>query len=171
MKLTTSKVWELDIEGINCEIKFWTTEYMKKDDYNTYPKGGIWNSYIYINKKSIPRSFHKLVPKIDTNRGRQCFRYYDLPIGMVGGTTFFDVFRQADGDIIGVKIGNDYNHIWNEHEFTNETTITKDLEETINEFAQLFPNYKVWSHVDGKYVKPENLEEYNKKANKKYFDK
>ena len=110
MKLTTRKSWNLDIKGIKCEISFWTNESMKSDEHRSiYPHKGIWNSYIYINKKAISRGFKKLIPEIKKSGYglKQNFAYYDLPVSMAYGLTFFDVSRKPDGEIFGVKIGND----------------------------------------------------------------
>ena len=174
MELTTQKKWNLTIKGITCEIIFWTNESMKNiENESICPRKGIWNSYIYINKQSIPRSFNKLVPEIKkTNFGiKERFCDEQLPIEMAYGVTFFDVARKPSGDIVGVKIGNDYNHLWNENQCIDENTIKKDLEELIEKVYKTFPSIKVRSHVDGKYVKFEELEAYNKKRHAEIFCK
>ena len=166
MKLTTTKKWRFTYKSINCEVVFWTNDSMKSEEHrDIYPCKGIWNSYIIINKKSIPRSFKKLIPELKSSKyfKEPYFNYNKLPLEMNGGITFFEAIRNTSGDIIAIKIGNDYNHIWNNPENIGEFSIEKDLRVVVDSVIALFPNFKSWSHVDGKYVKYDELEEYNKK--------
>lgn len=158
MKKRTISRWNPRIKGIPCEIVFWADEGMgeKKEIYS---HGGIWNSYIFIERENLPNRFDELIPKKKTIKypsGKRTVWDYS-PIdekffNMAYGATFFEVLRdEFNGRVQGIKIGNDYNHYCNQDQYITEETIKQDLTKTIDGFLQIFPECVVWNHENGKY--------------------
>ena len=141
MNLTAKKVWSFEHRGVSCEIVFWVTEYMTKDHTGTYPNRGIYNSYFYIRKDKHPELFDRLTVPVEAHQFRPespvrySPRYSEIPVDMSGGVTFYEYCFLQNGDRWAIKIGNDYNHIWNGGE--NEISIKIDLEETVDKVLQL----------------------------------
>ena len=158
-------------------IVHWTTPSSLKENlqdifgYNY----GIWNSYIKIWKKSIPRDFDRITPVLKKDRFLgSLLKYYDYGsldqyFSMSGGISYFELQHDEEGIVTGFEVGNDYNHIWNKH--TTFETVFSDVKESIDYFINHFPNYKVHSYVDGKWIMAKNIEKYNIKANQKLKSK
>ena len=140
---------------------------LQSENADIYPNKGIWTSYIYIDKRSIPKEFDDLVPKLVKWGKRESRGYYDIDhlFEMSGGLTFFESARTESGKMRGFRVGNDYNHIWNGEE--NLDGILHDVKKSIDHFIDQFPRYKVWSVVDGGWVMPKNLDAHNKKARRR----
>ena len=138
-----------------------------------YKNQGIWNSYIIINKSNLPKSFKKLIAPlrkstIDERKTRDYCKidFQDMPNGL----SYYEILHSEEGKITGIKIGNDYNHIWNNIVTFEE--VARDVKKTID---NLYNRYKdeilIRSHVDGKYVKEDKLEKYNKLKHKELIRK
>jgi hypothetical protein len=139
---------------------------MKDEKFDfTYPNKGIWNSYIIINEKQLtPEQFKGLIPKkkkYGFNGKKDRIRYdygtyLENIFDMSGGITYFEPLRDVfNGKINGIKVGNDYNHIWNGGE--SYESILRDVEKVVDNFIKTFPEYKVWDIQDGIYRKPVDL--------------
>jgi len=166
---THKQTWSDRYKGISYEICFWTNGNMQKsENSDIYRAGGIWNSYIIILKKQIPKHFDSLIGKIKYWRGHVSRNYDHLHniFDFNGGITFYKSIFNEKGEIIGFKVGNDYNHIWNDGT-EDEQQILSDVKTAIDIFISHYPNYKVWSSMDGAYVMPRNLEKHNRIANLK----
>lgn len=175
LKLMEKKEWSVEIDGFDCEIIFWSTEIHRDPKYSDiYPHKGIWNSYIRISEGQLGEDFKRVIPKVmkvDWGCG-EMFDYSKVPVSMENGSlTFFEVHRTPKGKIDGVKFGNDYNHIWNEHEYINEKTIYRDLQKAVESLKMTFPNYKVRSTWDGKYIKLGDRAAHDENKRQEYFDK
>lgn len=174
MKLTEKKTWEETIKGIPVRIVYWTTEHLKNSEHrDLYPFKGIWNSYILIRRQNIPDKFDELIPAINEHGYPsgiiKSWNYFEIDnkfFNMAYGATFYGVKRdEFTGEIWGIEIGNDYNHIWNENQYIDEKTIKRDLEQSIDTFIQVFPEYVVWNSIDGKYITPTDLLALTEKHN------
>lgn len=160
--------WRGVHKHISYTIVFHTSPSMENEENsNIYPNKGIWNSYIQIDKLSIPKEFDSLIPKLQKTKHGKHRDYYRLEklFEFSGGITFYRTQYDEEGLIAGFEVGNDYNHIWNGGESIE--SILYDIKKSIDEFIDHFPKRKVWSIVDGKWVMPKNLETHNKKANEK----
>lgn len=140
MKKKVKTSWEFKYKGVECEIVFWFTEAMLKDEYSDiYPLRGIWNSYVLIREEDVaPDVFKKLIcprKKLSYPSGERYFyNYYGFPVEMEGGLTYYEIEKTnhiKPKKII--KIGNDYNHLWNQEHSYNEQIIKKDLEKTVDD--------------------------------------
>ena len=166
------QIWHDKYKGISYEICFWTSENMQKpENSDNYKAGGIWNSYVTILKKQIPKHFKKLIGdiKVWNNHISRDYNHLHNIFDFPGGITFYESIFNERGKIIGFKVGNDYSHVWNDGTEDKEQILC-DIKEVIDTFINHYPNYKVWSSMDGAYVMPHNLEEHDRIAKLK-FDK
>lgn len=162
------QTWSGEYRHIRFSIVFWTNESMERpENSDIYRFKGIWNSYISIQKDSIPKEFDSLIPELQKLSGRLHFRYGSLDdyFNMAGGLTFFDLIHNEKGIPVAFKVGNDYNHIWNE--YVDFVMILSNIKHSIDCFIEHFPNYKAWSFINGHWVKASNLEKYNDKLRNK----
>lgn len=169
MEYMEKKEWRDEIEGFECKAIFWTRGGMDKLPH-VYPHKGIWNGYLTIYRKQIPRQFDSLVPPVKNiglkgMKRRLIFDYSSLGIDMDGGMTYYHPYRDIHGKITAVEIGNDYNHIWNEGQYIDQNVVFDDLRKVAQQLKNRFPNFLVRSWIDGNYVKPERLEAYNQEKN------
>ena len=147
--------WKFTYKGIHCSIVHWGVEEM-----SSVHSGGIWNSYIIIQKPQLPTQFKKLLcrAKVSSLPSKRKFWNYsklDSYFDMHGGFTYYEPLRdEFTGDVIAVKVGCDYAHAFDDNYDYNENMVKKDLEESVDGFIKCFPDYLVWRVSDGKYVKP-----------------
>ena len=148
-------IWDFKYKGIACQIVHWGLE--------DYPKelsvDGIWNAYIIIHKKQLPKQFTKLLCEVETIKDfkRKYWKYYKLDdyFDMHGGLTFYEVIREEfTGQITVVKVGCDYVHSWDRDYTYSESILENDLKKSVECFMAHFPNYLIRRISDGKYVKP-----------------
>jgi hypothetical protein len=123
MRKTEKTIWSFKYKNIICEIVFFTTEYMK-NDLDTYKNGGIWNSYIYIKNDST--LFKKFLLELKDG----FYGFMSLDIDFHGGVTFYEKIFNQSGSVTHLKIGNDFNHIWNGGE--DLEFVKSELEKTID---------------------------------------
>jgi len=164
--LDTTHVWRGKHKHISYEIKYSTNDYVREHSFNG--NTGHFCSYITILRANIPKEFDALIPEFDKELGGR--RYYSNPVCDAvpmrnGGCTFFEVIRaDKDGEIIGFKIGNDYNHSWNNDDSEYFGGVQRDVKSAINDFVEAYPKYKAWSNINGKYYPATRLAYFNAKA-------
>ena len=164
-----NQTWSGEYKRIHFEVCHWVEDYMLDPKHSdVYPNKGIWNSYIFINKKSIPKEFDSLIPKLKKGYSKRKYHdYYTLEylFDFKGGATYFELSYNESGEVVGFKIGNDYNHIWSGGE--GLYSITQDIKNSIDCFIDHFPKYKAWSIINGHWIIADNLEKYNDKVRQK----
>lgn len=152
------EIWTFKYKGFNCSIAHWGSAEMR--ERGAIQPGGIWNSYIIIQKKQLPKQFRKLLCKFKVSglpSKRKFWDYYKLEnyFDMHGGLTYYEPLRdEFTGDIIAVKVGCDYAHAFDDEYSYNVDMVKRDLEKSVDKFIEAFPDYLVWRISDGKYVKP-----------------
>jgi|APSaa5957512576_1039674.scaffolds.fasta_scaffold37470_1 hypothetical protein len=117
--------WNFEYKGIFCEVVFWNKDY-HKENKDVYWAGGIWNSYIYIKKDRHPELFKKHSLRLKNGR----HSIFDVAIDMASGVTFYEKLYNERGKVYAIKIGNDYNHIWNGGE--DKDMIISHLKDTVD---------------------------------------
>ncbi len=152
------EIWNFEYKGIKCQIVHWGVKEMA-----SVSMGSIWNGYIFINKKQLPRNFRKLLCSIHTFKLSSVRKYWSYRkledyFNFHGGITYYELIRdEFTSKPIGIKVGCDYAHSWDEGHDYNENDIKRYLENSVNTFIRHFPNYLVWRFTDGKFVKPNLL--------------
>ena len=160
-------IWNKRIKGILTEVVFWTNDNMvKPENRHIYPQKGIWNAYVIIYIENLPNDFTKLLaPCTQDERGRVIAHYYSAGIGRYFnfhyGITYYKKLFNNLGMLTGVKIGCDYNHLHDDEFMYRYEDIERDLIENVNTFIENFLDYHIWCAGNGKYYKPEEMEERN----------
>lgn len=106
-----------------------------------------WTMYLYIHLDRIPEGINPdslWLTKQPSSIGKTKFyHYYKAPIipdiGFPGGCTFY---AKVDDDPRVIKIGCDYQHLWNEGETYTIEDIVYDAKYAIESFLRLVPGYK-----------------------------
>jgi hypothetical protein len=149
-------VWTFDYKGIFCEIVHWGI-----DEMVSVSKNGIFNGYIYIFKKQLPRSFKNLLVEQRSHKYpsgvKKHWDYGKLEniFDMHGGITYYELLGdEFSGEPTGVKVGCDYAHIWDDERYIDEKQVEHDLKNSVDTFIKHFPNYLIRDFKDGKYKKP-----------------
>jgi hypothetical protein len=143
-------------KDIYYEIVFWTI-----DGYDTYGdaftgrhngKVGTFNSYLIVNKAKTPELFETVklrkAPKVKTGilKNYDRYDYYQLEknglIEISGGITYYSKEYDAFGNLYGIKIGNDYNHIWNTGD-EDFNSIEQDIKQTIDKLLESLNRYNL----------------------------
>ena len=138
-KLEHKDSWKFTYKDIYCEIVHWGVGYMNDGE-------GIWNSYISLYKNKVG-DFDKLLckkrkVKIATERKMWDYGHLDEMFDFHGGITYYEVIRdEFNGKIVGVKIGCDYAHLWDNNRTWDETTIAEDLKDTVDNSLQISLNH------------------------------
>ncbi len=120
--------WRREHEQIIYNLAHWGV--------SDYQPQGIWNYYLYLPENMFQRpedfALFNLEPKVSLGYGdkfRQDYDYYSIPdLELSGGITFYDRLtgiNPATGEpMFVVKVGCDYNHLWN-----GERGYSEDMEE------------------------------------------
>lgn len=109
--------------------------------------GGIWCYYLYIMEKRAPKSFENefwlarsppRAPGAWDDR-MAVYPYMSASFAGVywhGGITFYEKWAGFDGSMRSVKIGCDYNHLWDEGGYYDESSVASDARRTVDELIQ-----------------------------------
>jgi hypothetical protein len=161
-ELSKRVVYNGTYRGVSFEIINWQIEgyiYGNKD---------CWNFYLYIGLGRIPNSELAetlwLEPKPNDLLKHATYDYYNCKlindIEFQGGCTYYSKEGNVDTpkENRTVKIGCDYQHIWNEgHSYTLDDII-RDTKAAIDSFKDIVPDYKFYCGVVGGYwLKSEGL--------------
>jgi len=171
MEIKENKVkkWFGTYNGVRFEINNWINEYDNKE---------VWTYYIIIHLDRIPNK-HK--PKTFWLKGIKdgkhvFYRYYNhhvlVDLDWHGGLTYYNKENGFDGSEKIIKVGCDYNHIWNEERYYDLKTVKGEVKETIDKFLTHIPDYKYWCRGNGKlYSKKDGLIIKRQFNSKEYFGK
>lgn len=136
--------WRGAYRGVAWEIK----RRNPPEERPPYDLGSWWCSYLLLEKSRMLPDGWKAVCLPKTNKGPYGYEnYMDLPLDFHGGITYYDVVE--DGEV--VKIGCDYNHLWDQERTYAIEDVYYDLIKTIRKFRRHFV-YKRWCGNCGKIV-------------------
>lgn len=144
-------VWSGSYRGIGFEIQ--------QFDAILDVHASSWTFYLYICLDQLPDSIKKrfwLRPKKSgLPSGRKFYREYDEPlisgIEFHGGCTWYSKESGFDGFAKVVKIGCDYQHVWDEGQIFSAEGIELEAKKAIDSLHKLIPNIKAWCSWTGKY--------------------
>lgn len=140
--------------GVNFEIK------NMKEAMNDFEEQ--WTYYIYINiddqlsdefkeKFWLPPRYHKF-----SEHGTEhcAYDYYATVVGNLdfhGGCTWYSKETNVDEKSRRVKIGCDYQHLWDVGNSYSVESVHRDVKRTIDSLYEIVGDVKIWSWGDGKY--------------------
>jgi hypothetical protein len=127
IELKHKDMWTFKYRDIYCEIHHWGVGYMCDGK-------GMWNSYIYLMKDKV-KNFDDLLCKGRKGSYGKNWKYEEIKqdFNFHGGITFYEVIRnEFNGKTIGVKIGNDYGHLYDDEVTWSEEKLLIDLKKVID---------------------------------------
>ena len=147
-----TKVWTGTYRGVSFEIYNFKRPPNVVDNYES----DNWTYYLIIQLNKIPKESNPdsfwLKGKAD-DKGRVFYPYYKndviMDIEFHGGCTWYSKERGFDGENKVIKIGCDYQHLWDEGIDYYIEWVQKDVMDTIDSFLLRVPDYKYWCRGNG----------------------
>jgi len=140
-------VWAGKYKGISFEIQRFTR----------FDKA-CWTFYLFILIDSLPEDIRErfwLDPK-ESNLSFIHYDYYSEPLmsnlDWHSGMTRYSKVTGFDGEKQCVKIGCDYQHIWDEGREYTEEFVAAEAKACIDSLYERIPSIKIWCSRCGKYV-------------------
>jgi hypothetical protein len=173
IKESNTKKWTGTHRGVGFEINNFKTPAIE----GLCSEQDNWTYYLFIHLSRIPKANNPetfwLKSKPDDN-GRVYYKYYEHSvinnIDLSGGCTWYSKELGFDGSDKVIKIGCDYAHIWNTDYERNLENIKCDVENSINKFRELIPDYKYWCGGNGKlYSESEGIIKDEAFCSKEYW--
>jgi len=155
-------VWSGEHGGITYEI-----QNFKMGGVFEIPEKDCWTFYLYIRLDSLPEGIRERF-WLDLEKSgiikSGTYRYDGEPL-MAGldwhcGMTWYSKESGFDGSSRCVKIGCDYQHLWDEGKYYCETGIERDAKQCIESLYEMIPNIKKRCPWCGEYV--DELIQYGK---------
>lgn len=152
--------------GIYRGVRFQIDRFKFREEDRDYK----WTHYILLNiDEQLPPEFVEkfwLAPQytdnFDKSRKRLHYDYYDSIISNLefhGGCTWYSKEGGADEPHRVVKIGCDYQHLWDEGQRYDLDDVYRETKRTIDSLWMLVGKVKVRSFGDGKYRYLEEFED------------
>ncbi|MDD5591574.1 MAG: hypothetical protein PHY18_06615 [Dehalococcoidales bacterium] len=181
-ELKHKDIWNGEYRGVKFEIVNWR---LGGDVLGSHP---CWNYYLFLPIEQIPEEYHKyfvLEGKYErmSPDGRAWLNYnytgtsYISDLEWHGGITFYEKALDGEGKLIGVKLGCDYVHYFDEQDGYpyNVDYVYMETKQSIDKLHLLIPNMKVRCQWDGKYYDKSDCEEVKygwmaKKNHDKYYE-
>lgn len=121
-----------------------------------------WTYYLHIPLKQLPESVRErfwLEGEPDGITGKRIvYDYYKEPlmanIYWHGGITWYSKQSGLDGTPRSVKIGCDFQHLWDEYQIYSLEDVVREAHRTIDELHEAIPNIKKWCNYCGAYYVP-----------------
>lgn len=150
IKERKTKVWTGTHKGVAFEINNFKIDETKYSD-----EKDCWTHYIIIYLNRIPEKYkpNSFWLRGKRNRGYIFYDYHKHSIiGRIefhGGCTWYSKERGFDGTEKVIKIGCDYQHLWDEGKQYDLEYVKKEVKETIDSFLNYIPDYKYWCCGNG----------------------
>ena len=158
-KLRYKEIWSGQYRGVAFEIHHWNKD-------SEYQPDGTWNFYLFLNQKQFtPGRWERLWLSRDTSTpqlsGGYChYDYPSMPIAQLdwhGGITYYAKTAGFDDSTQIIKVGCDYNHLWDEGMWYDEQDVAADIRATVDGLWELYPDMLVWNQRTGECVTEEVL--------------
>jgi hypothetical protein len=158
--------WNGEYRNVRFEVVKWR---LGGNSEGSFP---CWNYYLYLPIEQIPEEYHKYFflkgeyRKLSPD-GQDHLMYdysgasYISDLDWHGGLTLYEKQQDGENKIIGVKLGCDYAHHFDEqagYPYTIEYVLM-ETEQTIDKLHELIPNLRVSCRWNGKYYDKRECEE------------
>jgi len=147
-----TKRWFGEYKGLRFEINNFTNKGI--DSLGIRPSE-CWTYYLLINLNRVASSEVSKSLWIEPSKDykdRVFYRYSDVDeinnIDFHGGCTFYSKVSGFDGSDKVVKIGCDYQHLWDEGIIYSYDDVLNDVKNSINSFLRI-SNIKYWCNGNG----------------------
>ena len=160
------EIWNSEYRNVRFEITKWRLGGNHPFSFT------CWNYYIFLPIDQIPREFHtyfilegkysKMTPE---SNERLFYDYsnasYLSDLDWHGDLTFYEKTLDSEGKLIGIKLGCDYAHAFDERVGYpyDIDYVLMETKQTIDKLHKLIPNLKISCQWDGKYYDKSECEE------------
>lgn len=157
-ELNHKDIWNGEYCNVRFEIVNWR---LGGNCKGSFP---CWNYYLYLPIDQIPIKFHKFFvlkgayKKLSPNGQAHLFYDYNRTsyisnLDWHGGLTFYEKHLDGEGKLIGIKLGCDYAHHFDEqHGYPYDLHyVLMETQQTIDKLHNLIPNLKVACQWNGKF--------------------
>lgn len=160
-ELKHKDLWSGEYQNIRFEIMKWKLG-----------ENPCWNYYIFLPIDQIPPEVHKFFvlkgkyEKLSPD-GNEYLNYdysgtsHLSDLDWHGGITFYEKSLDGEGKLIGIKLGCDYAHYFDEqagYDY-NLDYVFMETRQTIEKLHKLIPNLKVRCRWDGRFYDKSEVEE------------
>ncbi len=156
-QLQERKVWTGIYRGVAFEIQNFSLGFKEMQ---------AWTHYLLIplddqlspenaDKLWLPPRYNKLPV---SKREYLVYDYEGTGIEFHGGCTFYEKTSGVDDKRRHIKIGCDYQHLWDEGQQYSVESVYREVKESIDSFIELYGPVKVRSTGDGKWRFIEDFE-------------
>lgn len=156
MEITKSEteIWKGTYRGVDFEINHFRVIPNSIEPTNK----NCWTHYIYLHLYRIPERYNPASFWLKGKKhGRHIiYEYNKHPIisrlEWHGGCTWYSKESGFDGAQKVIKIGCDYQHLWDKNQYYDLEYVKSEVEKTINSFLNYIPDYIYWSCYNGKIL-------------------
>jgi len=135
-------------------------------EVNNFSLGGDpkWTFYLHIYLDQMPEDIRERFwlepdPPMEEFKNRVFYPYNYEPLindlAWHHGCTFYEKIMGFDGARRVVKIGCDYNHLWDQERTYTLEAVSSDARRCIDSLYELIPNIKKWCRWCGEFFVPE----------------
>lgn len=170
-KKRETEEWHGVYRGVNFEIN-------KFKSFSGMAQSFSWTHYLWIHLNRIPETYTSLwlKGKKDERFGRVHYDYHKNEIingiEFHGGCTWYSKEYGFDGDKKVIKIGCDYQHLWDEGRIYSLEYVLSEVKKSIDSFISLVPDYKYRCCGNGKlYSHNEGIEKDGSFYSMEYYGK
>ena len=152
IKLKNTKVWTGTHRGVSFEIN----NFKRPDYFNEGEETDHWTYYLFLHLDRIPEENKPNSYWLKGKKDGKWIHYDYYKHGVInniefhGGCTWYSKERGFDGATKVIQIGCDYQHSWDKGYSYNIEMVTSDVENSIDKFLELVPDYKYWCCGNGK---------------------
>lgn len=124
-----------------------------------FPSAGTWCYYLLLAEQQfLPEDWAKLCFEPEIRNWGQTYPYHQFPdIDFHGGVTFYEIKEVWDKQLAKkmrvVKVGCDYNHLWDSERGYPDTleNVKLDAQRSVRELLDLFPNRNKRCEYSGRW--------------------
>jgi hypothetical protein len=160
-QLSTRKVWNGIYKGVAYEINSFEIPGFPRMEETKIS----WTHYLWLNLELIPEKFRDefwIPPKEDTGppfyASGPFYDYFKGAPGKIefhGGCTFYSKEHGLDGGRKIVKIGCDYQHLWDEGQTYDLSYVFSEVRTSIESFISIVGPLRLRDPYSGKYYDTE----------------
>lgn len=157
--LNEKTMWSGTYKGIGFEIVRWHYDDSLTEGYKNIKE--VWNSYLILAIDMFPEEYYKdlwIEPDV-SKYGGVYYEYYNDTINAIDfhcGCTYYSKVHGLDGGCKTIKIGCDYNHLYDQDMLYDVEYVHNEIRCAIESLIISQPNLKHRCEYNGNYY---NIEE------------
>jgi len=165
-ELRHKDIWNGEYRNVRFEIVNWR---LGGNNEGSFP---CWNYYLHLPIEQIPKEYHRFFilkgeyRKMSPDGVAHLFYNYSggsyiSDLDWHGGLTLYEKQLDGEGKLVGIKLGCDYAHHFDEQDSYpyDVNYVFMETKDTIDKLHALIPNLKVSCRWNGKFYDKANCDE------------